>query len=104
MFSSNGVKSSAFMPRNGSTSVFRVGGLAEESIRELAVLALPQKPPHGRAEFAAAIPVALGLILDPDDRPRYHVNITGWPSDDHKDQQKLLALQLANASTLKLHT
>jgi len=103
MFSSNGVRSSAFMPRKGSVSVFRITGMDDERIRGIGVAVLPIKPPKARAEIVAERVYAAGLSLEPDNKPEFHVNITGWPADSAKDEQKLLALQLASASTLKLH-
>jgi hypothetical protein len=64
---------------------------------------LPLKPPKGRAEILAERVYATGLGLEPDDKPEFHANITGWPPDTEKDKQKLLALQLASVSVLKLH-
>jgi hypothetical protein len=103
MFSSNGVRSTAYMPRRGSTSVFRVTGMDEVRIRSIGTAVLPVKPPKARAEIVAENVYAAGLRLEPDNEPEFHANIAGWPPDDAKDKQKLLALQLATASALKLH-
>lgn len=103
MFSSNGVRSSAYMPRKGSVSVFRVTGMEDARIRAIGATVLPVKPPKARAEIIAKGVYAIGLQLDPDNTPEFHANITGWPPDTAKDEQKLLALQLATASVLKPH-
>jgi hypothetical protein len=104
MFSSNGVRSSAFMPRHGSTSVFRVSGMDETRIREIGTTVLPLKPPKARAELLAERVYAAGLELEPDNKPEFHANIVGWPPDATKDKQKLLALELASGSVLKMHS
>ena len=103
MFSSNGVRSTAFMPRRGSVSVFRVTGMDEMRIRGIGAAVLSIKPPKARAEIVAERVYTAGLQLDPDNTPEFHANIVGWPPDTAKDEQKLLALQLAAVSTLKLH-
>ncbi|HET7463787.1 MAG TPA: hypothetical protein VFJ82_21205 [Longimicrobium sp.] len=103
MFSSNGVRSTAFMPRRGTTSVFRITGMDETQIRGIGNAVLTVKPPKARAEIVAERVYATGLQLDPDNTPEFHANITGWPPDSAKDEQKLLALQLASSSVLKRH-
>jgi len=103
MFSSNGVRSTAFMPRRGTTSVFRVTGMDDVRVREIGNAVLTVKPPKARAELLAERVYASGLDLDPDNTPEFHANIIGWPPDTDKDKQKLLALELASVSTLKLH-
>src|ERR1041384_4325514 len=84
MFSSNGVRTTAYMPRNGTTSVFRVTGMDETRIRTIGATVLPAKPPKARAEVVAERVYAIGLELEPDDKPEFHANITGWPPDTAK--------------------
>ncbi|HEU4559154.1 MAG TPA: hypothetical protein VFS20_14935 [Longimicrobium sp.] len=102
-FSGNGVRSTAFMPRHGTTSVFRIRGMDEARIRTIGMTVLPVKPPKARAEIPAGRVYDAGLKLEPDNNPEFHANITGWPPDTAKDEQKLLALKLASASALRLH-
>jgi len=56
---------------------------------------------HGRADLKAESVFNQGLEVIRDDQPLYHANITGWPSDG-KDVQRIKALELAAAATLKL--
>lgn len=83
--------------------MFRVTGMDEARIRGIGSAVLTVKPPKARAEMLAERVYAVGLDLDPDDNPEFHANITGWPPDESKDKQKLLALELAQASALRLH-
>lgn len=104
----NRVKSSAFMPPSDlRLSVFRTQGLSDGEIWELGEEEVVQKAPtpktlYGRAEIVALTVSAVGLKVHPDNTPPRHANITGWPQE--KSAQKLIALQLAEEATLKLHS
>lgn len=103
------VKRAAFMPRlNPKTSaleasVYRILSLSEAKIWQigLAKVANPAgKRLYGRAELAAQTVKDLDLKIDPDDIPRHHANIVGWP--DEKPKQQSLAQHLAKAAALRL--
>jgi hypothetical protein len=41
------------------------------------------------------------LDVEPDEPPRRHANIVGFPSIEHKQVQKLLAARVADTATLR---
>ena len=71
-----------------------MGYLAIEKPRKTAV--------HGRGDLSADAVGAVGLELDPNDRPRRHANIVGWPPD--KPERKMLALELSKVAELILRS
>lgn len=75
----------------------------EARIRGIGAAVLSIKPPKARAEIVAGRVYGEGLQINSDNTPEFHANITGWPPDTAKDEQKLLALELARASVLKQH-
>ncbi|QXD13984.1 hypothetical protein GQ464_010990 [Rhodocaloribacter litoris] len=99
------VKYSAFMPnRDGETSVFDIHELTETEIWEMGrrYVAAPQgRSLCGRADTFVSIVENLGLMVDFDDHPPRHANITGWPHE--KSAQKLKALELASNATLRIY-
>lgn len=95
-------KPGAFLPDNrGETSICRTSNLTDadvwaigDRIREIRSLA--------RADFVALNATAHGLAIDavPEDGYPQHAVIVGWPAS--KDEQKALALELANSLTLRI--
>lgn len=83
--SDNTVKPKAFQPaRDGATSTFKVTGLSHGEIEEVGkvYVAEPQgKTVYGWSEITAQDVIEVGLILDPDNNPPGHVNITNWPDE-----------------------
>jgi hypothetical protein len=100
----NRVKSGAFLPPDDlRLSVFETSGLSDSAIWEIGEtrVAKPRgKPLLGRPDTKKSLVDALELAVDIDDKPYRHGNIVGWPAD--KDKQKMLALELADQSTLCL--
>ena len=97
------VRWNAFMPRNGSTSVYRVSGLTEEENWDIGshFVAEPSgKPLLGRADLTASTVFANELKVHPDGVPHpRHANIIDWPAE--KDKQHDIALDLASNATVK---
>lgn len=99
------VKSGAYLPApNGETSVYRTSDVPEEEIWNIGREAVA-KPRDGSLYARGDVPVAAivktGLKVVPDTGPHpRHANITGWPPE--KDKQKMLAVEIADASELML--
>lgn len=92
-------------PKDLKVSVFRTGGLKKSQTWELADREViskqnPKRTLYGSAELTPLTVNKVGLKLIPDDKPKRHANITGWPPE--KDEQKMLAIELADKSSLKL--
>lgn len=103
-YSAGRVKQAAFLPpADLKLSVFRTGGMCEADIWTLGQKHVERptgRDLHGRAELAASAVDGCGLDVDPDDRPRRHANLVGWPTD--KAERKQIALELAAAARLIL--
>ena len=98
-------KGDAFEPskRDGTTSVFRVLGLAEEEIWELAVTQVAPyrgKRTLARAEINASRVWEVGLNLECDNDPPRHAAIAGWP--EQKNERINKAQELARLSRLRI--
>ena len=97
------VKYSAFMPRNGATSVFRVAGLDDLEVWEIGrrLVAGPAgRSLHGHAALQVVHVKSCSLILRADDSPPRHAEILGWPEE--KGAQRFAAERLAAGSDLHL--
>jgi len=94
------VKLNAFMPpSNKILSVFHTQRINEFQIWQLADEHLPtDKPIRIRADISVRNVSKANLSIDWNYRPKYHVDIIGWP--DGKDDQKARALELAKHSEL----
>ena len=106
------LKYNAFLPRpikggRPSLSVFRIDGLAEDEVWDLArAHVLPSlsagRRIHGRGDLTADDVVAVSpLAVDFDDTPRRHANVVDWPQN--RAEQKVLAQALAAAATSVSH-
>lgn len=99
------VKHHAFSPSGGEASVFRIDNLSELQIWKLGALAgaSRRQSPRARADISAAKVRAarLDVVAAPLTHVR-HANIVGWPND--REQQRLLAMELATASKLVIPT
>lgn len=96
------VKYSAWLPnQNGETSVFITTGLEEDEIwiiGESHVAAPQGKTLYARGVTLSSVVTESGLSLNFDNEPPRHANIEGWPAE--KSEQKMLAIELAEASSL----
>ena len=99
------VKYAAYLPaHNGETSVYRTSGLTEEEIWAIGQEKV-SKPSgrslHARGDTSASVILKTGLAIIPETTPHpLHANIVNWPLE--KDEQKMLALEIANEATLTL--
>jgi hypothetical protein len=55
---------------------------------------------YGRGDVLASVVGNSNLTIIPDDDPPRHANIVDWPED--KSAQKLLAIELAKQTTLRV--
>ena len=95
------VKHNAFLPAaNGTVSVFRTEAKSEGEVWEIgaAVANKRKQTLYARADLNAAEVRRHALDVTPEEPPPHHANIVGWSSD--KDAQKLIAMELAEASRL----
>lgn len=106
------LKYNAFMPRSiedgpPSLSVFRIDGLTDEQVWELARVHILSRlragrRVHGRADIEAdGVLAAKPLEVEFDDTPPRHANVVGWPRE--REQQMVLAQALANAARHMAH-
>lgn len=95
------VKQAAFNPPPSlRLSVFRIDGLNSKSVVQLSSKHILGKTLYGWAKLTEKNVQKNGLSLDLNEDPERHADIVGWPED--KDRRKIIALELANASTLML--
>lgn len=99
------MKYAAYLPAsNGETSVYRTSGLTEEEIWEIGQekVAKPSgRSLHARGDTPASVILKTGLAITPETTPHpLHANIVNWPLE--KDEQRMLALEIANEATLTL--
>jgi hypothetical protein len=102
---SDRVTERAFLPApDKTTSVFRVDGLSEAQIWQLAdthIVNIPDgRPVYGTGTIRAQVVEDVGLRLDPDDDPPRHAAIVGWSEDKH--DWKSRAQRLAASARLRL--
>ncbi len=82
------VKPRGFLPApNDQTSVFRIDGLRDDQVWELAdkhVAAPSGRTILARGDISVGAVLIAELSVIADDRPRRHANITGWPPPAEK--------------------
>jgi hypothetical protein len=103
--SNNTVRYAAFLPspKDNQTSVFRVSGLSEGQIWNIAdcdVTPTQTNTIKGRADINSDDLVNSKLEVIPKEPPYRHANISGWPDD--KTERKLMAIELARKAILYL--
>lgn len=101
------VKGDAFLPTRKpphETSVSRIAGLKEHLVWRIgeAVAQTSQRVLHARGDVLAKAVFTAELEIRPDNKPKRHAAIVGWP--EQKDRQMLLAQQLAVAAELHERT
>jgi hypothetical protein len=98
------VKFAAFMPpkEKSEISVYRIQGLSEDEIWKIDdqyVTGLRDRKSLGRADLSAETVLNQNLTIDPNGIPHHrHANIC-FSENLGKDNQRLIALKLAEAST-----
>lgn len=95
-----GAKPKLFEPNKGlELSVFDVGGLSFEEIRQLGIDVAKMHPTaerlYGWGEIDAAAVHETGLRIERDDDPPRHANIAGWPDEARKMHEKQVLLAQA---------
>ncbi len=100
------MKYGAYLPAsNSETSIYRTPALTEEEIWEIGkgYVAKPMnRTLYARGDITAAMILKTGLDIVPETTPHpLHANIVKWPSE--KDEQKMLAVEIANEATLAIH-
>jgi len=98
------VKGDAFLPTSKpphETSVFRIAGLKEHLVWRIGetVAQTSQRGLHARGDVLAKAVFAVDLDIRPDNKPKRHAAIVGWP--EQKDRQILLAQRIAAAAQLR---
>lgn len=98
------VKGDAFLPTGKpprETSVSRITGLKEHVVWRIgeAVAQTSERVLHARGDVLAKAVFSAGLEIRPDNRPKRHAAIVGWP--EQKDRQMLLAQRIAAAAELQ---
>lgn len=101
----NIVKHGAFMPpKDRKLSVFDTDSLAEPSVWHIpdAIAEERQMTLYGRADLATTAVMNRGLRLTEAEPPPRHRHIEGWPTEGQKEDQKLIAIELAAEAVLSL--
>jgi hypothetical protein len=97
------VKPDAFLPLPEllETSIYRAAGLDRSEIQAAGGIAGASRAGSLKAwaDVLAGVVLEVGLSVRPDNQPERHAAIIGWP--DKKDEQIVLAQQLAAAATLQ---
>ncbi len=93
------VKYAAFLPPpSRKLSAYRTTTVEEQGIWEIGrtyVAAPQQKAIRGRGDLSANIIRATELDVVPERQPhKLHADVVGWPTE--KDEQKMIAVELAN--------
>ncbi|MEI9475244.1 MAG: hypothetical protein WCO26_01520 [Deltaproteobacteria bacterium] len=98
----NTLRHTVFMPnRNGETSVFRISGISENQIWEIAVQVsrIRNKELFGRADIPVLDVLSKKLQLIINEPPKRHANIIGWPDDP--STKLSIAQELAAEATFR---
>lgn len=96
-------KPDLFMPDGAHTcSTYRVQGLRTagtlKAVSDDVGLKRRGKPAYGYCPIRVDQVNAIGLTVDPDDTPRHHANITGYPSPSTPEQIEAKALALSQVA------
>jgi hypothetical protein len=101
--SKNVVKPRAFMPpADGKLSVFDTEHMEDESVWQIGREVAVDRTTRARADIATSAAIARGLKLIVDEPPPRHRNLDGWPPANQKEDQKLIAMELAAVALLRL--
>jgi hypothetical protein len=101
----NIVKHGAFMPPvDGKLSIFDTDGVEERTVwsigQEIAIER--DQTLYARGDISTSSATGQNLRVIPDEPPPRHRNIVGWPPADQKEDQKLIAMELAAVATLRV--
>jgi hypothetical protein len=101
----NLIRHRVFMPRtDGAVSVFSIDNLNEGRVWAIGTNVANDRSQnlHARADIDSKSVIVHGLRVVPDEPPPRHRNIVGWPPLEQKEDQKLIAMELAAAARLLL--
>jgi len=103
----NRVKPDAYIPHpRVELSVSCTEALAESEVWPLGQAVVDSRSDnvtlYGRGDVRASVVRVQKLQIIRDDQPLRHANIVGWPIDS-KESQRMLALEIAAASSLVIH-
>lgn len=98
------IKGDAFLPTKAplrETSISRIVGLKEELVwrNGEAVARASQRTLHARGDVLAGAVFAVGLGIRPDNKPKRHAAIVGWPEEKHRQMD--LAQRIAATAGLR---
>jgi hypothetical protein len=99
------IRHRVFMPRpDGAVSVFDTDKLNERQVWDVGTNVANDRNQslHARADITNGRIVVHGLRVIRDEPPPRHRNIIGWPPAEQKEDQKLIAMELAAAAMLHL--
>lgn len=101
--SNNSIRYTAFLPNplDNQSSVFRISGILEPEIWNLADLYVTPNQSStlkGRADINSENILKTGLRIMPKEPPYRHANIFNWTAD--KSKNKLIALELEKLAVL----
>lgn len=89
-------------PSDGKLSIFDTENLDENSIWRVGQNVAIDRTLRARADIMTSVVEAQGLSLLKDEPPPRHRNLVGWPPSTQKEDQKLIAMELASAASLRL--
>jgi len=97
------VRPAAYMPApNGEASVYRISDITEKDVWDIGreyVAGPSGRTLRARGDTSAVTISKTGLEIVPETTPHHlHANIVNWPTE--KDEQKMLAVEIANEATL----
>lgn len=91
-------------PVDGKLSIFDTDGVEERTVwsigQEIAIER--DQTLYARGDISTSSATGQNLRVIPDEPPPRHRNIVGWPPADQKEDQKLIAMELAAIATLRL--
>lgn len=91
-------------PVDGKLSIFDTDGAEERTVwsigQEIAIER--DKTLYARGDIITSSVTGQNLHVVKDEPPPRHRNIVGWPPVDQKEDQKLIAMELAAIARLRL--
>lgn len=89
-------------PNDGKLSIFDTENLKDDRIWRIGRDVAVDRTLRARADIMTSAAEAQGLTLSIDEPPPRHRNLIGWPPSTQKEDQKLIAMELAAAALLRL--
>lgn len=89
-------------PSDGKLSIFDTEKLGDHSVWQIGRDVAIDRTLRARADIVTSLAEGKGLTLLVDEPPPRHRNLTGWPPVTQKEDQKLIAMELAAVALLRL--